>query len=408
VSPEPRKIRVGDFLDANGAPIDAGVAIYFARPHSYTGEDVLELQGHGGPAVMRLTLERCIELGARIAEPGEFTERAFLNDKLDLAQAEAVADLIDASTEYAARAAVRSMKGEFSAIVAQIQSQLTELRALIEATLDFPDEGIDALGRADVEARFVHIIDDIRAVLLRARQGQLLRDGISIAIVGLPNVGKSSIINALSNDEVAIVTPIAGTTRDLVRQVVDIRGVPVHIIDTAGVRQPQDPVEAFGIAKTWSTIAQADLVLLVSDAAVEDSAGLQEIQARIPTNTPVLRVHNKIDLIGGVSGVDQDADVATVWISAKHGDGLATLEERILALCGWQAGEGNTYIARARHLEALRICESQVLAANALMDQSELMAEELRAAQRSLSQLTGEFAADDLLGEIFSRFCIGK
>lgn len=408
VCPKPRKPRVGDFLDGNGNALDAGVSIYFAKPHSYTGEDVLELQGHGGPAVLGLVLDRCLELGARIAEPGEFTQRAFVNDKLDLAQAEAVADLIDACTSQAARAAVRAMQGEFSRMVEKIQSQLTDLRALIEATLDFPDEGVDPLTHDEVERRFSGVAADLRMTLSRARQGQLLRDGVSISIIGPPNVGKSSIINMLSRAEVAIVTPIPGTTRDLVRQVVDIRGVPVQIVDTAGVRSPQDRVEALGIERTWSTLAQADLVLLVSDASAEAPGSLHEIEAKVPSNTPVLRVHNKIDIIGRASGTHDESGATHVWISAKHGQGINTLEEQILVRCGWHGEEPGAYIARARHIEALKACESSVVAARATMKQTELVAEELRSAQRALSQLTGEFAADDLLGEIFTRFCIGK
>lgn len=403
-----RTVHLADFLDADGSVLDQGVAIYFSRPHSYTGEDVLELQGHGGPAVLRLILKRCLALGARIAEPGEFTRRAFVNDKLDLAQAEAVADLIEASTEQAARGAARSLKGELSRIVAGLQRQLTELRALLEATLDFPDEEVDAIHHIDARARLDRLLAAARDALRAARQGCLLRDGLTVVLAGPPNVGKSSIINALSGEDVAIVTPIPGTTRDLVKQSVEIRGVPVHIVDTAGVREARDLVEELGIARTWESIGHADLVVMVSDVTVSEPGELARIEANLPARARWIRVHNKIDLVGYAPHAESCDGVDHVWISAKDHAGIDLLEDMILKQSGFETLTEGTYLARARHVEALQVCEARLVEAAGHIVQTEIAAEELRYAQRALSELTGEFVADDLLGEIFARFCIWK
>ena len=396
------------FRDAGGDTIDEGIALYFPGPQSYTGEDVLELQAHGGPVVLRMLIERCVELGARRAQPGEFTRRAFLNDKLDLTQAEAVADLISASTDQAARSAMRSLQGEFSKRVHDLQAQLTQIRVFVEATLDFPDEDIDPRQQAQVPADLRTLTQSIDATLAVAAQGSLLRDGLRVALIGAPNVGKSSILNVLSKEEVAIVTPIPGTTRDLVRQSLQINGLPIHIIDTAGLRSAQDPIEAIGIERTWETIANADLVLLVSDVAQPDTDLMNELRGKLPLECRVIQVRNKIDLTGRPAAILDHAEQVEVWISAKTGAGVELLANAIAQAAGWTGETEGLFMARGRHLEALARCRVHLNTAVEVLPGAELVAEELRQAQLALSELTGEVASDDLLGEIFARFCIGK
>jgi tRNA modification GTPase len=405
------------FIDANGEAIDRGIALYFPAPHSYTGEHVLELQGHGGPIVLQLLLQRAVdtgrEFGLRLAEPGEFTRRAFLNDKLDLAQAEAVADLIEASTEAAARSAGRSLDGAFSRQIHALVEDVITLRMLVEATLDFPEEEIDFLEAADARGKLARIRTLLDKVLADARQGALLREGLSVVLAGRPNVGKSSLLNALAGAELAIVTPIAGTTRDKVTQTIQIEGIPLHVIDTAGLRDTQDEVERIGIERTWGEIDRADVVLHLLDARETLSADDAAIAARFPAGVPVVRVMNKADLAGVEASVRVGADdVREVCLSAKTGDGIVLLREELLKIAGWQAGAESIYLARERHLIALRAAREHLETAADHADQNsqalDLFAEELRLAQDQLNSITGEFSSDDLLGVIFSRFCIGK
>ena len=409
----PRHAVFGRFIDAEGGEIDRGIAVYFAAPHSYTGEDVLELHGHGGPAVLAGIVRRCVELGARLARPGEFTQRAFLNDKMDLAQAEAVADLIDAGTAAAAKAAIRSLSGEFSREVNELVAALVRLRMLTEATLDFPDEEIDFIEAADALGQAASLRARVAQILQRARQGQLLREGLQVVLIGQPNVGKSSLLNRLARADVAIVTPIAGTTRDAVRQQVEIAGVALHIVDTAGVRDMDaaDEVERLGIARTWTAAANADCALLVVDDRVGITAGDEAILRRL-SSLPRLIVHNKIDLSGGRARTQVRQGVTHVWASARTGEGTPLLESALLELAGWEATVPEQFLARERHVLALQAAQRHLDAVQPLLARSppalELVAEELRLAQVALAAITGEFTADDLLGEIFSRFCIGK
>lgn len=404
--PRPRHAFYTPFLDANGAPIDQGIALYFPAPHSFTGEHVLELQGHGGPAVMQALLARCIELGARLANPGEFTFRAFLNGKLDLAQAESVADLIDASSVEAARSALHSLSGEFSRRIQVMQSRLTELRMRVEASLDFPEEeDVVETEQAKVRAGIADILQQLAEVLAAAKQGALLREGVQVALIGQPNVGKSSLMNALAGEEVAIVTDIAGTTRDALRQEIHIEGVSFHLVDTAGLRETEDAVERMGIARTWAAVEKAGIALLLVDS--QHGLGEEEraIIARLPQGIARITVHNKIDLSGEAP---RRQDGPEIWLSAKTGEGVGLLRKELLASAGWRpAGEGG-FMARQRHLDALARAQSRLSAAQQLSAQLDLQAEELRLAQEALSEITGEFTPDDLLGEIFSRFCIGK
>ncbi len=401
----PRLASYARFKDAHGDSLDEGIALYFQAPASFTGEDVLELQGHGGPRVLEMVLERCLELGARRAEPGEFSRRAFLNDKIDLAQAESIADLIDAQSREAARSAVRSLTGEFSARIHELVDALIHLRMLVEATLDFPEEEIDFLEKADAYGQLRRIDAQLGAVLAQAKQGALLREGLNVVLIGQPNVGKSSLLNRLAGFEAAIVTEIAGTTRDAVREAIQIDSVPLHVTDTAGLRDTDDPVEKIGIQRTWDAIAKADVALLLTDAAHGVGANEQAILARLP-DIPLLTLHNKIDTLGEAARVSENG--LELWLSAKTGAGIDLLKQRLLELAGWRgAGEGS-YMARGRHLDALRRAETHLDAARAQAPHLELFAEELRLAQEALSEITGEFSADDLLGEIFSRFCIGK
>ena len=407
------------FLDEHGEAIDQGLAIWFPAPHSYTGEDVLELQAHGGAVVLQLLLTRCLQagthIGLRVAEPGEFTQRAFLNDKLDLAQAEAVADLIDASTEAAARSASRSLAGAFSNEIHSLRDQLIALRTLVEATLDFPEEEIDFLQRANARERLGSIATAIDTVLDRARQGSLLREGIKVVIAGLPNVGKSSLLNALAGAELAIVTPIAGTTRDKVSQMIQIEGVPLHVTDTAGLRgdlHAADEVERIGIGRAWDAIEEADAVLFLHDLTRLGEAAYDAEEAAIATRFAgaedrLVHVFNKADLCA-----ELDVPSERVTLSAVTGEGLQVLRSRLLALAGWHAQPEGVFIARTRHVHALERTRSHVNTARDDLGQPapalELLAEELRLAHEALGEITGEFSADDLLGEIFGRFCIGK
>ena len=441
---KPREATYLPFVDAAGEAIDQGLALYFPAPHSFTGEDVLELQAHGGPVVMQLLLARCLEAGAemdaatqnprlaglRVAQPGEFTQRAFLNDKMDLAQAEAVADLIDASTEAAARGATRSLSGEFSKEIHSLRDALIHLRMLVEATLDFPEEEIDFLQKADAAGQLTRLQATLARVMQRAGQGALLREGIKVVIAGQPNAGKSSLLNALAGAELAIVTPIAGTTRDKVQQTIQIDGVPLHIIDTAGLRHSEDEVEKIGIERAWAEIENADAVLFLHDlvrwndaANLADAASYQAADAAIasqlasllPKRVPVIQVWNKVDAAQATqtaAAIQTDNESVNITVSAKNGQGLETLRRTLLQVAGWQPAAEGVYIARERHVQALRqvsahldLADGQLKAKSQALD---LLAEELRLAQNDLSAITGEFTSDDLLGVIFSKFCIGK
>jgi tRNA modification GTPase len=406
--PSPRYATLCNFLADDGSAIDQGIALYFPAPHSFTGDEVLELQGHGGPAVLQLLLQRCLSLGARLAEPGEFTRRAYLNDKLDLAQAESVADLIDAASAEAARSAMRSLQGEFSRQVRALVGAVIQLRMLVEATLDFPDEEIDFLEQADAQGKLNNIRHRLDEVLQTARQGSLLRDGMSVVLIGQPNVGKSSLLNRLAGEEVAIVTSVAGTTRDTIRQAIELDGVPLHIIDTAGLRETSDEVEKIGIARTWAAVEKANVAVLLIDAVRGVAPSDAEILARLPAELPVVRVFNKIDLAQQEPSVVGRGGVTDIHVSAKTGAGMELLHEHLLRIAGWQPSGEGVFMARERHLRALLSARERLALAQENRERLELMAEELRLAQEALSEITGEFGSDDLLGEIFSRFCIGK
>jgi tRNA modification GTPase len=406
--PQARIAQFARFRDGSGGLIDEGLLLYFPAPHSFTGEDVIELQGHGGPVVMQMLLARCLELGARLAEPGEFTRRAFLNGKLDLAQAESVADLIEASTAAAARSAVRSLTGSFSREVQGLCERLIDLRMLVEATLDFPDEDVDFLIEAKAFERIEVVAAELRAILDRARQGSLLRNGLHVVLVGQPNVGKSSLLNRLAGEERAIVTDIAGTTRDALRETIQIEGIPLHIIDTAGLRDTTDEVEKIGIARTWQEIARADVVVRLVDVR----AGLTEadaaIDARLPAGVERITVFNKVDLMARSPERTEDAAGISLYLSAKADQGVELLRTELLRVAGWHRHGEDVILARERHLIALREALARVEAALDARHALELMAEELRLAQEAVNEITGEFTPDDLLGVIFSRFCIGK
>ena len=403
----PRYASLTAFRNALGETIDQGISIFFPGPNSYTGEDVLELQGHGGPVVLQQLLKRCFELGARPAQPGEFTKRAYLNEKLDLAQAESVADLISAATAEAARSAMRSLQGTFSNKVEELVSKLVDLRALIEATLDFPEEEIEFLNQVDVDNRLAHIQAGIRDLSLASQQGNLLREGIQVVLAGQPNVGKSSLLNQLAGEDLAIVTEMPGTTRDVIRQSISVEGIPAHIIDTAGLRETSDPVERMGVQRTWVAIEKADLLLLLIDATLGEREADREILRKLPSTLPCIRVMNKMDLLEGCPAESRQDGRSKVWISAKTGIGIDRLRKSLLEIVGWQGGEG-LFMARERHLQALEEAQSRLDSATRQGRQLELFAEELRLAQEALSTITGEFTSEDLLGEIFTRFCIGK
>jgi tRNA modification GTPase len=414
---QPREATYLPFLDEAGEAIDQGLALYFPAPHSYTGEEVLELQAHGGPLVLQLLMLRCLQagesIGLRIARPGEFTERAFLGGKIDLAQAEAIADLIDASTDAAARSAARSLSGAFSKKIHALRDALIRLRMLVEATLDFPEEEIDFLQKADAKGQLDQLQGSLQAVQQRAQQGALLREGIKVVIAGQPNAGKSSLLNALAGAELAIVTPVAGTTRDKVQQTIQIEGIPLHVIDTAGLRDSTDEVERIGIERAWDEIQGADAVLFLHDLTrVNDpvwAAADAQIAQRLPHGVPRIDVWNKLDLNPSDARPPMDGDVR---LSARSGLGLDALRRALLELVGWQAAPEDVFIARSRHLDALRRVQAHLVQADMHLARQagalDLLAEELRLAQNALGEITGEFSADDLLGEIFSRFCIGK
>lgn len=424
----PREATYGPFLAQDGGAIDHGLALFFPGPNSFTGEDVLELQAHGGPVVLQLLLARCLEAaaevdpntgqlrlaGLRVAEPGEFTQRAFLNDKIDLAQAEAIADLIDASTEAAARSASRSLAGEFSREVHALRDDLIHLRMLVEATLDFPEEEIDFLQQADAQGQLDRLQARLAQVLARTRQGALLREGITVVIAGQPNAGKSSLLNALAGAELAIVTPIAGTTRDVVSQSIQVEGVPLHVVDTAGLRESEDPVERIGIERAWERIAGADAVLFLHDLArlnqadyqVADTSIRATLAQRLSAQVPVIDVFNKQDLAPAA------LPERGLALSARTGAGLEALRRRLLEVAGWQSAPEGVWLARERHVQALGRVGEHLRAAQAFLSPAaqalDLLAEELRLGQNALGEITGEFTADDLLGVIFSKFCIGK
>ncbi|MDA8446051.1 tRNA uridine-5-carboxymethylaminomethyl(34) synthesis GTPase MnmE [Paracidovorax valerianellae] len=438
----PREATYLPFKDAAGQSIDQGLALFFPAPHSYTGEDVLELQAHGGPVVLQLLLARCLEAaaqasvpegrprlpGLRLAQPGEFTERAFLNDKIDLAQAEAIADLIDASTEAAARSASRSLAGAFSGEIHKLRDALIHLRMLVEATLDFPEEEIDFLRKSDAGGQLSNLQQTLATVMQRTRQGALLREGIKVVIAGQPNAGKSSLLNALAGAELAIVTPIAGTTRDKVQQTIQIEGVPLHVIDTAGLRESDDEVEKIGIARAWDEIAAADAVLFLHDLTRVHLADYQAADAdiartiahKLPGHVPVIDVWNKTDQAASLGATPSAPSApgasepghAAVHLSARTGEGLDALRRVLLDVAGWQSAAEGVYIARARHVHALQAVDGHLMEAAAQLHSPgpalDLLAEELRLAQQALNAITGEFTSDDLLGVIFSSFCIGK
>ena len=449
---ESRQAHYLPFKDVKGEPIDQGLALFFPGPHSYTGEDVLELQAHGGPVVLQLLLARCIELaqsldprtglpvlqGLRLAQPGEFTQRAFLNDKIDLAQAEAIADLIDASTSAAARSASRSLAGDFSKEIHTLRDSLVHLRMLVEATLDFPEEEIDFLKKADAQGQLARLQTQLAKVLARTQQGALLREGIKVVIAGQPNAGKSSLLNALAGAELAIVTPIAGTTRDVVQQTIQIDGVPVHIIDTAGLREGEgiDEVEQIGIQRAWAQIAGADAVVFLHDLTRGQDSGYMHadrhiqdsLAAQLPQSVTLLNVWNKFDLVpaakvssstgmpiesASLREAGLNAPIANdIFLSAKTGHGIEQLRAKLLQTAGWQPANEGLYLARERHVQALQRVQSHLaIADDHLLAQAQsldLLAEELRLSQTALNEITGEFNADDLLGVIFSSFCIGK
>lgn len=405
---EARRATLAGVRSAAGSTIDQCIAIYYPGPRSFTGEDVLEVQGHGGPVLLRMLLGRCLELGARLAEPGEFTRRAFLNGKLDLLQAEAVADLIEASSEQAARSAIHSLSGAFSSAIGELQDRLTELRLRVEASLDFPEEEIDSLDRAEAEEGLRAIRESLGKVLAQARQGSLLRSGLQVVLAGQPNVGKSSLLNCLAGEERAIVTEIAGTTRDALREAILIKGVPLHIIDTAGLRETADQIEKIGIERTWAEIARADVVLHLVDARSGWGNADDEIEERLPASVEHIVVANKIDLAQISCFRERRGDRVWIGLSAFTGDGIDLLQTELLRAGGWREGVEDAFLARERHLRALVQTAESLRQAEAVSSHADLFAEELRIAQSALGEITGELTPDDLLGEIFSRFCIGK
>lgn len=414
-TPSPRTATFTEFKNPNGETLDEGIALFFPGPRSFTGEDVLELQGHGGQVVLDQVLQCCIALGAQLAQPGEFSQRAFLNGKMDLAQAEAIADLIDASSQQAARSALRSLQGEFSRKVDMLLRELIQLRMLVEASIDFPEEEIDFLTEKDVAGQCENLIARVSQVQTSARQGALLRDGMTVVIAGKPNAGKSSLLNCLAKRDSAIVTDVPGTTRDVLREYIQINGMPLHIIDTAGLRDTSDVVEKEGIKRAWQEIAKADLVILVVDAIQNDDAQIQqqiqEITQQLVKPLPVLVVKNKIDLSGETSGRGMLNQYPIVGLSARQQVGIAELESYLQEFMGFTAVSEDTFIARRRHLEALERVQQhlhQALMQFRASHAGELLAADLQFAQQALSEITGVFSADDLLGEIFSNFCIGK
>jgi len=410
--PAARRAVLTAFRDAAGEPLDVGMAIFYLAPHSYTGEHVLELQGHGGPVLLEAVLDRMVELGARRARPGEFTERAFHNNKIDLAQAEAVADLIDADSRASARAAMRSLQGEFSNMVAGLIDAVTDLRSYVEAAIDFPEEEVDFLGDSEVAERLMNVRGHFEAVNQAARQGRLLREGMTIVIAGPPNAGKSSLLNRLAGHDAAIVTDVPGTTRDVLRERIDLDGLPLHVIDTAGLREANDAVEREGVRRARAEIARADRLLFVVDAHIDPQAGAYlEERAKLPADVPVTLVLNKCDLATGIPVADTMAGPPRITVSALRGDGLELLRAHLKATVGFETPGAGTISARRRHVDALiRAREHVESAARHLQERrgGELVAEELRLVQQQLGEITGAVSADDLLGRIFSSFCIGK
>ena len=404
------------FLANDGSTLDEGIALFFPNPHSFTGEDVLELQGHGGPVILDLLLKRILEIsGVRIARPGEFSERAFLNDKLDLAQAEAIADLIDASSEQAAKSAISSLQGVFSKKVNALVESLIHLRIFTEAAIDFPEEEIDFLSDGKIEAELNQVIERLNEVRQEAKQGTLLREGMKVVIAGRPNAGKSSLLNALAGRDAAIVTNIAGTTRDVLREHIHIDGMPLHIIDTAGLREASDEVERIGIERAWQEIEQADRVLFMVDSTTTNETNPEklwpEFIERLPKNIPVTVIRNKADLTGEALGYSEEEGYALIQLSARTGEGVTLLREHLKQAMGFSSSTEGGFLARRRHLQALEKASEhlnngqyQLITFHA----GELLAEELRLAQEALSEITGQFTSDDLLGRIFSSFCIGK
>ncbi|MCW8902326.1 MAG: tRNA uridine-5-carboxymethylaminomethyl(34) synthesis GTPase MnmE [Sedimenticola sp.] len=408
--PEPRLARFARFRDAEGQVLDEGLVLFFPAPHSFTGEDVLELQGHGGPVVLDLLLQGVLACGARLARPGEFSQRAFLNGKLDLAQAEAIADLIESGTAAAARLAVRSLEGEFSRRIHQLVEQLILLRMYVEAAIDFPEEEIDFLSDGKVAGDLAEIIDAVEAVRKSARLGRLMRDGMTLVIAGLPNAGKSSLLNSLAGRESAIVTDIPGTTRDLLREQIQIDGMPLHLVDTAGLRESSDAVEKEGIRRARAEIARADRILWIFDDKLDPQHRAFD-SSLLPGGIPVTFIRNKIDQSGTAAAIRETAAGFEIALSAKTGEGIDLLREHLKQCMGFNSGQEGEFIARRRHLDAIQRASEHLLTGRAaLQDQGsgELLAEDLRQAQQALSEITGEFTADDLLGQIFSSFCIGK
>lgn len=413
--PAPRVARFSRFLDAGGETIDEGLLLWFPGPHSFTGEDVVELQGHGGPVIMRSLIRRCLSLGAREARPGEFSERAFLNDKLDLAQAEAIADLIASGSEAAARSAIRSLQGAFSAKIGTLFDTLVELRMYVEAAIDFPDEEIDFLTDGNVLSRLEKAISAVDAVFLEARQGVLLQEGMRVVLAGRPNAGKSSLLNQLAGSERAIVTDIAGTTRDLLREQIHLDGMPLHITDTAGLRESDDPVEQEGIRRAWAEIRDADRILLMVDASSTSNTNPEDFWPEFIHNVPDPRkitvIRNKIDLVGHTAGPNDEVSYPVINLSARSGEGVPQLREHLKTVMGFDSNSHSTFTARQRHLDALRRSRDSLSTGLAQLRRhgaGELLAEDLRAAHDALGEITGKFSPDDLLGKIFSSFCIGK
>ena len=414
--PKPRMADYLPFKDADGTVLDQGIALYFKSPNSFTGEDVLELQGHGGQVVLDLLLKRILQIdGIRLARPGEFSEQAFLNDKLDLAQAEAIADLIDATSEQAARSALKSLQGEFSKKVNELVDSVIYLRTYVEASIDFPDEEIDFLADGKIEANLRGIINQLEDVRSEAKQGSILREGMKVVIAGRPNAGKSSLLNALAGREAAIVTDIAGTTRDVLREHIHLDGMPLHIIDTAGLRDATDEVERIGISRAWTEIEQADRIILMLDSSDPESADLSKVQseflAKLPTTLPVTIVRNKIDLNDEQASQSEQGGYAIISLSAQTHDGIQLLRDHLKQVMGFQTGMEGGFLARRRHLDALEKAAEHLQIGLVQLTEfhaGELLAEELRLVQTYLSEITGEFTSDDLLGNIFSSFCIGK
>ncbi|OBW91679.1 tRNA uridine-5-carboxymethylaminomethyl(34) synthesis GTPase MnmE [Gallibacterium salpingitidis] len=414
--PKPRMADYLPFKDVDGTTLDQGIALFFKAPNSFTGEDVLELQGHGGQVILDLLLKRILQInGVRLARPGEFSEQAFLNDKIDLAQAEAIADLIDASSEQAARSALKSLQGEFSTQVHQLVEQLIYLRTYVEAAIDFPDEEIDFLADGKIEGLLNQIIEQVATVQAQTKQGSLLREGMKVVIAGRPNAGKSSLLNALAGRDAAIVTDIAGTTRDVLREHIHLDGMPLHIIDTAGLRAATDEVERIGIERAWQEIEQADRVLFMLDSTTTTETLPEKIwpefMSKLPDSIPVTIIRNKADISGETEGITQNGNYTTITLSAKTQQGIQLLKEHLKESIGYQTVTEGGFLARRRHLEALNKAAEHLQLGHIQLTQfyaGELLAEELKMAQNALSEITGEFTSDDLLGNIFSSFCIGK